>query len=223
MWVEKMAQGLKPEQETPTKAWLQEQFDIAVLQAKGEKLTTKQKELIENSLAYPKILKIAAGIVESATTDAEEGKKATYNDANIRSEVGKKVDELSGVMKTGAKPKGIGEAISNSFSKKFAAAKWDEDDISGSIGSFLSLLSPFTLFDALKDGIKQGLLSAGLDQFAAQLKSIKSKIFSAFGKGEALTVEQADNELRYQNAFAALGAKLEIQDTTGFGNSMAQK
>ena len=221
-----MVQGLKPEQLEATDAWLKEQMGIAVRELKGETLTQQEQELTKKNPFYKKMLaKLEPVVTGSITKKAkDDSEKNTYDEAKITANVEAYETVLLGKMEQGVPPKGVMDAVSAKVSAKFDEAHWDEDDISGSIGSYMSAMSPGSIIGALMAGVKQALFSMGLDHFAAELKSLKSQAFAMIGKGEAMSTDQADNELRYQNAFAALSDEFEIdpKQSTNFGDAMAQ-
>jgi hypothetical protein len=195
--------------------WLTEQLALAQIEASGGTLTYAQRKLVKENPAFDRLVEQMKELREAAGSDKKAFAEsvATYKRESLE------------VMVAGTPPRGFVDTVV-SFVQKKVSFTWDDDDIAGSIAKNISSFSFGNLFAGVKEGIKQTLLSGALEKFnlAPALKSLKSKAFAFFGKGEGMSPEEASAELQLQNGFAAFGDKLGIDaaQKTDFGNAMAQ-
>ena len=209
--------------------WLNTQLDIALRLAKGEQISPQEKQLVEGDAFAAQIQKRVKKIVDGATlTEATDSAKATYDQAAIDKAI--TGIRTSGVkaLREGMKPEGVMgvvRAFSNSFSDKLneGFGKWDDNDLFGSLWNLKSAFSFSVLTDAVKEGwnggfkegVKQTLIAFGWDKATGVIKSAKSHLYAAIGKGKAMSTQEATQELGRQSGFAAFAQEvLGVEDTS---------
>lgn len=195
--------------------WLAEQLALAQIEASEGTLTYAQRKLVKENPAFDRMVEQLKELREAAGSD----------DKAFAQSLAAYKKDVRQAMLDGTPPRKFVDTVI-SFVQKKVSFTWDDNDIAGSIAENVKNFSFGNLFAGVKEGIKQTLLSGALEKFnlAPALKSLKSKAFAFFGKGEAMSPEEASAELQLQNGFAALGEKLGIDPAqkTDFGNSMAQ-